>query len=867
MNKRNRHHPPRIGEKLFRLILPESEWRTLLGDYEELYEDLVDEKGKIIATLWYWFQILITFTSVFCDSMKWSVIMIGNYLKITLRNLKKHRGYSFINITGLAVGMACSILILLWIQDEMSYDTFHENADELYVVGTHNSDGDRVFTSTSTPTALGPALKEEYPEILDYVRFANGNLPYVLSTGEKRFNERVRIADPAVLDMFTFPLQKGEPATALSDPHSVVMTENMAKKYFGDEDPIGKTVRVNNEYDFMVTGILQEIPHNSSLRFDFLLPLGFLEEDWNVNLNKWTNFAWATYVLLDKKAKLNELNQKIEGRINQESIHDDVKTFLSPYTRLHLHYLGYGGGNIGQVLIFGIIALLVLLIACINFMNLTTARSGNRAREIGMRKVAGAYKKDIIKQFYGESVMFSFISLLCAVGLVLLLLPTFNNLTEKQLTLSVYSHPVLFFLLIGVALFTAFIAGSYPALFMSTFQPVRILKGSFGSESKSSRYRKVLVVTQFTVSIVLIVMTMVVYEQLNYMHDRNPGFNKERLLYIRLNRNLKQHFEAAKQEMLQKTGIISVSGVSSPMTTVWDSGNDYDWEGKNPAVNPSVRRLSVDFDFLKAFEIEMARGSFYSREFTKGSSDICGQVVINETFANIIGLEDPVGTRLSDGPLHYTIIGVVKDFNFTSLYREIGPLIIYHKIENSVHGLNRFRFMFLKIHPDNIPRTIAHIEEVYKRFNPELPFEYRFLEDDFDLLYRSEQRVGSIIRYFAALTILISCLGLFGLASFTAEQRTKEIGIRKILGSSVRGIVLLLSLEFVRWVAIANLIAWPLAWLISKGWLKNFAYQTGIGWNIFFLTGLLTVMIALVTVSYQAVRAARTNPVDSLRYE
>jgi len=719
----------------------------------------------------------------------------------------------------------------------------------------------------NTPTALGPTLKEEYPEILECVRFANGFQSYAFSYGDKRFNEYVRIADPAVLEIFTFPLVKGDPATALSNPHSVVMTEEMAAKYFGDEEPIGKILRVNSRYDFIVTGVMQKLPTNSSLHFDFLFPMKFLKEDWRVDLNTWTNFAWATYILVEKNSNMKDLNVKIADRINRESGENNVAVFLSPYNKLRLFYLGYGRGTFSTVIIFIMIALLILLIASINFMNLTTARASSRAKEIGMRKIAGAYKKDIMKQFYGESILFSAFSLFFALLLVRLLLPLFNNLTAKQLTLDFSGNPVFLFVIIGVTLFTGIVSGSYPALFMSSFNPIKILKGTIISGPKSSRYRKGLVVIQFTVSIIFILMTMTVYKQLDYVRQRNPGFNREHLLYFRINRALRQNFETAKLEILQNPGILSVSGVSSPMITIYDSADDYNWEGKNPVVNPDVRRLSTDFDFLTTMGVEMAQGAFFSRELTKGSSDISGQIVINETFADMIGIENPVGARLTSSSIQYTIIGVVKDFNYMSLYREIGPLALYHKIENSAHGSNRFRFMFIRVRPDFSSETITHIGKIFEKFNPESAFEYRFLDADFDLLYRSEQQAGLVLRYSALLTIVISCLGLFGLASFVAEQRTKEIGIRKVLGSSIQGIILLLSKDFLKRVIVANLIAWPTAFFVSRIYLQRFAYRVSIGWTVFILVGLFTLGIALITVSFQAVKAARANPVKSLKYE
>jgi len=795
--------------------------------------------------------------------------MFKNYLKVALRNIKRHKGYSFINISGLAVGLACCMLIFLWVQNEFSYDKFHEHADNLYIVGTHQRLGNRTTTSSGTPSALGPALKEEYPEIVNSVRFSNGPHQLIFAYGEKRFREAAEAVDPSLLEMFSFPLIQGDTATALVNPYSVVMTERMAKKYFGPENPIGKVILVENKYDFRVTGVLENLPHNSILQFDFLVPIHFLKEHWKSPrmLDRWSNLSFTTLVQLHEDTSLEEVNKKIAGRIKQGFEKDDVEPFLWPYTKLHLHGLGTGGGRIIQVRMLSLIAVFVLVIACINFMNLTTARSGTRAIEIGMRKVTGAFRMDIIKQFYGESVLLSFISLFFAIILVFLLLPPFNGLTGKELTLDFSSNLALTLGLIGVTLLTGLIAGSYPALFMSSFQPVKIMKGTSGIGSKSSLFRKILVVLQFAISIALIIRTLVVYKQIEYMQHKDLGFNREHLVYIPVNGALREHYEVAKQELLQVPGISHVSLTSRTPIGFYSSGSGWEWEGKSQDIDPMVRYFCCDYDFLKTFEMEMDQGRFFSGELTPTASPQSGHVIINEEFAKIIGKENPVGMRLSNGPKHATVIGVIQDFNYWPLYYRSGPLIIFYKTYSPVPNHHFYRYMFARIQPDNIPQTIAGIEKIYKKFNPEFPFFYRFLDEDYDRLYRSEEQAGAILRYFAGLAILISCLGLFGLASFLAEQRTKEIGIRKILGSSVQGIVLLLSKEFLKWVAIANIIAWPTAWFISHQWLQNFAYRTGIGIWIFILSAALALIIALITVSFQSIKAATSNPVDSLRYE
>jgi len=763
--------------------------------------------------------------------------------------------------------MACCVLIFLWVEDERSYDQFHENGGNLYIVATHIKYGSRISTSSGTPSALGPALKDEYPEIVNSIRFCNGPHALYMAYKDKKLREEVEAVDPSFLQMFSFPLLLGDPNTALNNPHSLVMSEKMATKYFGKENPLGQTFRVDNKYDFTVTGVFKNVPHNSILQFDYLINVVFLKEHWSSPqmLNRWSNLSFTTFVQLQENVSPETFSNKITGRINKEFPTDDVKPFLWSFTKIYLHGLGTGGGRILRVRMLSMVALFVLVIACINFMNLTTARSGTRAKEIGMRKVTGAYKIDIIKQFFGESVLLAFLSLCLGVVLVLLLLPVFNGLTGKTLSLNVTENPLMVFGFLGIAGVTGLLAGSYPALMMSSFQPVKILRGSTGAGSRKSMLRKILVVFQFVVTVTLIIRTFVVYEQLDYMRNKNLGFNRDFLVCVPVSGALSEHYGAAKQEMLKVPGILGVSLTSRTPLLFGSSGSNWQWEGKSEDTNPSIRYFCCDCDFTKTFEVEMAHGRFFSEELTKEGSLQSGQLVINEQFAEIIGKDNPVGMRLYKRGWQATIVGVVKDFNYWPLYRQSGPLIIFHKSYNDEP--HRYRYIFARVRPENIPRTIAGIKDVYETFSPEFPFIYRFLEDDYVGLYTAEEQTGSVVKHFSVLAILVSCLGLFGLASFLAEQRTKEIGIRKVLGSSVRGIVVLLSKEFVKWVALANIIAWPIAWFMSKAWLQNFAYRASMQFWMFLFAGVLALGIAVLTVSFQAVKAATANPVDCLRYE
>ena len=863
-----RHHkPPKLAEFLLRRILPDGSWDTPIGDFEEFYSSLAQKRGVFRANLWYWSQVVKLIPAKILNSMYWSVHMFKNYMKVALRNITRHKGFSFINIAGLAVGMACCILIFLWVEDERSYDQFHTNGKNLYVVATHIKYGSRTVTTDGTPSALGPALKNEYPEILNSVRFCNGPHALYFTYKEKMFREEVEAVDPSFLQMFSFPMILGDPDSALNNPHSLVLSEKMAAKYFGSENPLGQTIRVDNTYDFTVSGVFKNVPHNSILQFDYLINVVFLKEHWSSPqmLNRWSNLSFTTFVQLQDNVSPEVFSSKITERINKEYPRDDVKPFLRPFTKIYLHGLGTGGGRILRVRMLSMVALFVLVIACINFMNLTTARSGMRAKEIGMRKVTGAYRIDIIKQFFGESVLLALLSLCLGVVLVLLLLPAFSGLTGKTLSLNISENPLMVFSLLGVAVVTGLLAGSYPALMMSSFQPVKILRGSAGAGSKKSILRKILVVFQFVVTVTLIIRTIVVYEQLDYMRNKDLGFNRDHLVYVPVSGSLREHYGAAKQELLKVPGVSSVSLTSRTPLLFGSSGSNWQWEGKSEDTNPSIRYFCCDYDFAKTFEIEMAHGQFYSEELTKGGSLQTGQVVINEQLAEIIGQDNPVGMRLSKRGQQATILGVVKDFNYWPLYQRSGPLIIFHKSYNDEP--HRYRYIFARVRPENIPQTIAGIKDVYETFNPEFPFIYRFLDEDYTDLYVSEERTGSVVKYFSVLAILVSCLGLFGLASFLAEQRTKEIGIRKVLGSSVHRIIVLLSKEFVKWVALANVIAWPIAWFMSKAWLQNFAYRTSIEVWMFMFAGVLALGIAVLTVIFQSVKAATANPVDCLRYE
>lgn len=780
--------------------------------------------------------------------------MFKNYIKIALRNIKKHKGYSFINISGLAIGMACCILILLWIQDELSFDRFHENAKQIYRCVFEDHTSEKVTRHWRNAPPLAPTLKAEFPEIMDATRFSSWGR-FLVKYGEQSSKERSGFADPSFFEIFTFPFVKGDSKTALNDPNSVIVTQEMAAKYFGSEDPLNKIMNFENSVDLFVTGVIENVPHNSHIQFDFLTRFETLHKFWDARnlMDSWDILGFGTYVFLPENANIHAINQKIAGIYEEHDPDLKLKLYIQPLNEVHLHALS-GGGPIIYVYVFSLIAFFVLMIACVNFMNLSTARSVRRAKEVGIRKVVGAHKRGLVLQFFWESIIMAFISLLLAVLLVELLLPAFNTLSGKQLVLNLL-HTKIILGLIAIAVVTGLFSGIYPAFYLSSFQPIKALKDFI--KSGSSGFRKILVVFQFSLSVLLIICTIAVTNQLDYIRNRNLGFDRANLLWIPSNSELAAKYEAAKEEILQNPDVINLTHTSVLVGTETTYTTPFvDWEGKEEDKRIEFHVVYVDYDFIETFQMEMAQGRFFSKEYRTDGENF----VINEEAARRMGLRNPVGKRVSAFEREGTIVGVMKDFHLLSLHSEIEPVIF--QLRESWR-LN----LIVRVNPNNIPGTISHLKRVFEKFAPSFPFEYHFMDEEFDMLYRSEYRMRVLFQYFAILAIFISCLGLLGLASFMAEQRTKEIGIRKVLGAPVSRIILLLSADFTKWVLAANIIAWPLAYFAISKWLENYAYRTNLNMLIFILSGVLALVTALLTVSYQTLKAALANPVESLRYE
>jgi putative ABC transport system permease protein len=810
------------------------------------------------------------------------VIMLRNYLTIAVRNLLRHKGYSAINIAGLAIGMTCCILIFLLIQNELSYDRFHKKADRIYrVIQERRSQGGTTSFDIGTPGALGPALRVYFPEVQETVRTWLQVVP--VEYEGKTLDSQICLADKSLFDVFTFPFVKGESQTAFTNPSAAVITEDMSRRLFGDADPIGKVLAVhqfNFPGQFIVTGVLKTPPDNSTIQFDFLVIDPNRSEETRLRWQEWLpTESWrpvTTYVLLPEGYDPKKLEQKLPDFAAPylgPKAAPNTTYHLQPLTRIHLYsQQDYGinrYGDIGQVYLLSAIAAFILLIACINFMNLSTARSASRAKEVGIRKVVGAYRRQLIRQFLGESVLLAFLAMLMAMGLAELTLPAFNTLIGRPLPPDANSYIALLPGLIGVTLLTGLLAGCYPAFCLSAYQPVETLKGILRSGTKGAQFRKALVVFQFAISVFLIISTFVIHDQITYMLNKNLGFDTEHVVLLPifaqdqqmvedLDKRLSARYKMVKQEFLKHPGVLNASAFRF-MPVIGGGGmvRSIQPEGAQ-GTSWQIPVEEVDESFFDTFGIKLVSG----RTFSPGvRSSFAPEFIINETAAKQFGWTDPIGKKITWVDHGFgTIIGVVKDYHFAPLNQRIGPMIFMTRT-----GL--FAWLGLKVRGNGLPETIRFLEKTWKRFVPDQPFVCRFLDETLNQMYQSERRLRRISGVSSALAILVACLGLFGLAAFSAEQRTKEVGIRKVLGASIANIVLLLSRDFVKFVAVANLIAWPVAYYVMNGWLQNFAYRVGLGIWTFVLGGILVLIIALVTVSVQAVKAARANPVDALRYE
>ena len=810
--------------------------------------------------------------------------MFKNYLKVAMRNLWKYKSFSIINITGLAVGLSCFLLIALYVMDELSYDRYNKNASRIYRINSDIHFGGNDLHLPVTSDMMGAALRKDYPQVEEYTRIYNSNGNKLIKKGNEYINEfHVAHVDSTFFNVFSLPAVNGDTRTALNEPNTVVLSESAAKKYFGTTDVLGKTIETNdnNSTLYKITAVITDIPANSHFHFDFLFSMKNVEYQWGQYLSH--NFH--TYLLLKKGADPAAVEKKfaeytdryvipqakqymqISSMAEFEKAGNKLKYSLTPLTRIHLYsdraFELSPSGNIQYVYIFSAVAIFILLIACINFMNLTTARSANRAREVVIRKVLGTERRALITQFLAESTLMVFFSLIIALGVTYLVLPVFNEVASKSMGVGILFSPWMLPLLLLFPFLVGLLAGSYPAFFLSAFRPIEVLKGNLRFGSRSGGLRSLLVVFQFATSIILIIGTIVIYRQLHYIQTKNLGFNKDQVLIVNDSYALNKNVDAFKHDILQMPGV--AGGTMSSFLPVSNSSrndNTYSKEAVMDSKNGfNMQNWTIDYDYIPTMGISLLKGRNFSRDYGADST----AVIINETTAKILGYADPIGKQIyssSDGAAFtktYTIIGVAKNFNFESLHQSVGPLSFF--LGRST-GLISF-----KVKTANITALVNKIEAKWKSMAPGMPFSYRFLDDSFFEMYKDEQRVGKIALIFSILAILIACLGLFGLATFIAEQRTKEIGIRKVLGASVRGIVQLLSKDFVRLVLISFVIAAPFAWWAMNTWLQDFAYRVEISWWIFVVAGSIAIFIALATISFQAIRAAITNPMKNLRTE
>ena len=785
--------------------------------------------------------------------------MLKNYLKTAFRNLWKNKGYSFLNIGGLAIGIACAGLIFLWVEDELTFNHYFSNRDNLYKVKDKQTYDGTTFTFDATPGPFAAGIKAGIPGIKNTARTTWGN-SVLFSLNDKTIYEQGLYVDSPFLKMFQLQFVKGNATNAFAQLHSIVVSEKMANNFFGTTNVIGKTLKVDNKDDYIISGVIKDLPENVSFKFDWLSPFK-IYEDQNKWLQYWGNNGVVTYVETQPHANVEQINKKLYGYIQTKQKEANAKMSIYPMNRWRMYDSFDNGkeiaGRIKYVNLFSLIAWIILIIACINFMNLSTARSEQRAREVGVRKVMGAGKAKLISQFIGESIFTSVLAALFAVGIIYLSLPAFNSLVEKQLSVNV-TNPDHIAAMLFIALTCGVIAGSYPAFYLSSFKPIYVLKGiKIKTSGSAGLIRKGLVVLQFSISVILIISTIIIYQQITHVKDRELGYNKQNLVYMYMQGKMRQHFNVIKND-LQSTGFIENAALSNNQVLQLGSNTgDFTWQGKDPSKQVLITVEGVSPEYTSTMGMHLKEG----RDFYPDGKTDSSNVIINESLAKIIKKKNLLGTIVSQGNTNYTIVGVVKDFVYNNMYDPASPLILFSDTSNCNVLTVRLKT------GSQIPAALAKIETVIKNDNPGYPFDYSFVDQQFDKLFKTETLIGKLAGVFSILAIFISCLGLFGLAAYTAEKRTKEIGIRKVLGASVKGLAGLLSKEFLLLVAISCLIAFPVAWWMMKDWLNGYAYRVNISWTVFGLAGVLALLIALITVSFQAIKAAIANPVKSLRSE
>ena len=791
--------------------------------------------------------------------------MYTNYIKTALRNIMAEKKYSFINIIGLAIGMTACILILLWVFDEINYDKHNDNYNRIYRVIREGK--------VNTPSALGPKLIQDLPEVETAARFIKQD-EVLISQGTQNFLEDNFLwAEAEISDIFTISMITGN--AKVTNPNSILISENMATKYFSSTDAIGKMIKVNDRTDFMIAGIFKDIPKNSHLKIDFIAPYKTYFQITNNNINNWfANFSY-TYFLLKKGVNPEEVENKLGDVIDIQMINSlpphILSTLEKPYPRIfyfqslsdihlhsHLRQEIEPNGDIKYIFLFAAIAIMILVIACINYINLSTARAGKRGKEVGIRKVAGAERKQLISQFFSESIVLTLIAMFISILLIEITLPFFNQITSRQIEFNIISNPIYLAGILIIAVFVGFSAGFYPALNLSSFKPITVLKGSFFRSKKGAKLRNSLVIIQFTITIFLIISTLIMRNQLNFVQSVEMGYSREHIITIPVrDKNIRKQINAIKSELLRSPDIQLVT-TSAQLPNSINTFTTADWVGKSPDIDFTINYNTVDENYIDLFDIEIIKGRNFSSEI---SSDNNGVFILNETAIKTANFDNPFEKQF----LHWNdksgpIVGIMKDFHFRSLHHPIEPLYLYYEPNN-------FSSISIKFESTDLKMTISHIEDIIRKFSPSYPFEYSFFDEEFAKIYRSEEQLMSIFSSFAILAIIIACMGLFGLILFSTERRMKEFSIRRVLGSSIISIFILVMREFFKWIIIANVIAWPLAFFYSQKWLQSFAYRIDMNLWPFLSAAIITIVIAGLTMIWQIEKAVRSNPIDALKYE
>jgi putative ABC transport system permease protein len=791
--------------------------------------------------------------------------MIKNFFSIAIRNILKNKGISIINVAGLAIGLAASLLILLWVQDELSYEKFNLNAKNIYRVEEDQFYSGERFHVSVTPHPAGPVWREKIPEIKEQARM-HPWLPRLLFRQADKvfFESSIVAADSGLCRIFSFPFISGDPATALNSPNSIVLTEKLATKYFGNENPIGKSITLENKYQFMVTGIMKNLPKNTEFTFEGILPYSFLKEI-GASDNYWGNNSIFTYVMLEKGADPVPINKKLTDIVLENNPDSKTKFVLFPLLDIHLHARwGYGDGKgpVVVIYIFTLIAILVLLIACINFINLSTSKALSRSKEIGIKKVAGASRISLIMQFLLESILLVALALLIALILVGISIGVFNNISGKRFSVNdlFQSRFIISYLVIGVL--AGIISGFYPALYLSSFKPVKVLKGAAVSGKGNGRLRQILVVVQFSLSILIAISSIFMFMELKFLQEKDLGFNKDNLISIQMTNNMKKKYYSLERELRKETLIQGVTASMSNPINIGSNSDGASWEGKEPGKEVLIGFNGIDYDYLKTMKMELISGRDFSKEFsTDISRDTTGNFLVNEEVAKIMGTGNPVGKSFRFMGCRGTIVGLLKNFHFQSAAQKIQPMAFL------LADTNYLNFILIRLTPGNIPASLKAVEKTWKEVLPDYPLQYNFIDQEYRNQYRTQVRLIELLKYFTILAVIIACLGLYGLSSYSAERRTNEIGIRKVMGAGSLTVMYSLSREFLMLVIFSILIAVPLGWLVVWNLLKQFAYR--IDMNMLVFTGIASgaILIAMLTVSFQAFRATGINPAEALKVE